>query len=58
MASKILDESGKVCVCLMEMSIKVKNKALVNNYNVITCVLRKNDKFDKFDKLPIQVSLK
>ena len=41
MASKTFDGSGKVCVCFMKMSSKVKNKALVNNYTVITCVFRK-----------------
>ena len=41
MASTTLDGSGEVCVCLMEMSKRVKNKALVDNYTIITCVFRR-----------------
>ena len=40
-ASKTLDGSANVCVQFIEMSNKVKNKALVNNYTFITCVFRK-----------------
>ena len=37
----MLDGSGEVCVCLKEMSNKVKNKALANSYTVITCLQKK-----------------
>ena len=41
MASKSLGGISKVGVCFTEMSNEVKNKALVNNYTVISCVFRK-----------------
>ena len=41
MASKTSDGSSEVCVCFMEISNKVKNTALANNYTIRTCVFRK-----------------
>ena len=35
-ANKTLDRSGEVCVWLIEMPNKVKNKVLVNSYTIIT----------------------
>ena len=39
-ASKTLDRIGDV-LCLLHSNVKVKNKALANNYIIITCVSRK-----------------
>ena len=41
MASKSLDKSGEFCVCFIEITNKVRNKALVENYTIIICVFRK-----------------